>query len=347
MIRRIAACLAVALFLLAASSRASGISEKYYEASVAVMGTIGRVQIWGWEESRASKACEEVFAVWRRVDRTMSLYKPSSDLVRLNNHGGQGPMEVSPELMEVLARSREYASRTGCVFDARIGPLMDAWGLGVVPRKGPPPGSEEVAAAKRRAESGDIILHAAGRQAELTGAGMKVDLGGIAKGYALDKACGLLREMGVERAVLDLGGQLLVYNPPPEGWQMGVREPGDAGRIIGILNVTRTCSIAASSQEDRFILQGNARMGHVLDPRTGRPVSRRGALTVVAPTAVEADALSTAFFILGEKGTIPLLADFPGVEVLAAEEKKGRWSVWKSPGMEKLFSPREEYFEPS
>ena len=315
-----------------------------YEASIAVMGTVGKVQIWGLPEREARAVSEEIFTVWKDVDKTMSLYKPQSDLVALNNHAGQAPLTVSRDLIRILRLARIYEKRTGGIFDVRVGRLMELWGLGVVPRDGMP-GRPEIIRTLRQAKRAQVVLYPAEGQVQIRGDGAKIDLGGIAKGYALDKSCDRLRARGVPKALLDLGGQLMLWNPPPEGWIIGVREPG-SDNIVGTLCIKKTCSISVSSQEERFRFRGKMRIGHVLDMRTGRPVRRRGSLSVVAVSATQADVLSTAFLVAGEEGAKTLLKDFPDIQVLrvmpAARDggENHSWRFWESRGMEKLFSAR-------
>ena len=315
-------------------------AEKPFERSCIVMGTIGKAQIWGLDEARAEALCQKVFQEWKEVDQTMSLYKPTSDLMRLNEHAGQNPITVSDDLIEILQQAKDYAMRTQGIFDVRIGELMDLWGLGVAPRKrAPAPG--ELASARMRSRRAEIYLNPATHQAAIRDALLKIDLGGIAKGYALDKTCQLLLKSKAQAALLDLGGQLMVYHPPAEGWLIGVRKPGNPEEIVGTLKIQSTCSISTSSQEDRFRMLGRIRLGHVIDPRTGHPVRARGSGVVVASTATQADVLSTVLLVRGMDRMGALLKDFPGVELLRiVPDKKNRWRYWQSSGIQKIFRPQ-------
>ncbi len=320
---------------------AAGDKAPAYEASIIVMGTIGRVQIWGLDDKRAHDLAEQAFTLWKQIDQRMSLYKPSSELVRLNENAGKRPVEISDQMVEILSMSAQYTSQTRGIFDVRVGALMDAWGLGVVSRQNLP-GKKEILQTQQRMCRAKILLYPKKKQALITESGVKLDLGGIAKGFALDKACELMRGAGASRAILDLGGQLMVFHPPAEGWKIGIREPGQSEKIIGTLTVRHTCSISTSSQQDRFVKKGKKRFGHVLDPRSGYPVQRDGAVTIVARSATQADVLSKVFLIASQAEMKDMLSAFPDTQILSVmpESPGTSWRIWQTPGMETMLLPQ-------
>jgi FAD:protein FMN transferase len=289
------------------------------------------VKIWHPRATASHRACQEVFRIWQDVDETMSLYKPASDLVALNNHAGKGVMSVAPSLMEVLQEAQKYSQKTRGRYDMRVGRLMDYWGMGVETDRVHGQSTQEHTQEKIPSAPQVFLYPSLGKAA--LHAHTKLDLGGIAKGYALDKAAQALRQRHVERAILDLGGQLFILNPPAEGWSIGIREPGNVQRIVGTLRIKETCSIGVSSQEDHFIQRGGESLGHVMDPRDGLPVSQEGSTSVIAPTATQADALSTAFLMATPQEISALLRDFPAVEVLRVTAKEnGHWQIWREKG---------------
>lgn len=343
MLSRFVALIAVLFWLGRCHAAQIDPSVAPYEESVLIMGTVGRVQIWGLSKEKARRLCEAIFLSWKEVDSTMSLYKPASDLVRLNEHAGKGPVTVSSDLIDILIKAQAACAKTHGAFDVRVGALIELWGLGVHPREGVPT-IAEVRRAAYKARHARIALDPIRCRAAITQTGVQIDLGGIAKGYALDKAAALVYRARAKRSLLDLGGQLMAIHPPPSGWVIGLREPGNPQGSIGTLRIRRTCSLSTSSQEDRFRKEGTIQRGHILDPRLGRPVSRSGSVSVLARSGTQADALSTAMLILKPQEAVSLLRQWEGVDVLRLQRVRAkghgtnRWRIWQSPGMKKIFT---------
>jgi thiamine biosynthesis lipoprotein ApbE len=286
-----------------------------------VMATELTVSVYRPRGQSAAADLAAAYAEVAAVDRRMSLYKAESELNRLNARAGAGLFPVSRPLAEVLSAARHYADLTGGAFDASIQPLVDLWGFYRVERARVPP-PERIDAARRRVGPTQLWIDAQARAAMLKPE-TRIDLGGIAKGYAVDLALAALRKRGVPAALVNLGGNIGVLGARPDGkpWSIGLQHPRDS-RLIGTVELRRG-AIATSGDYDRFFEADGKRYSHIIDPRTGRPVEGIAAFTVIAPNATAADALSTAAFVLGAEQGLDLLngcAGTLGVAVSAAAD---------------------------
>ncbi len=280
-----------------------------------VMGTIATITL---ADARAEGAFEAGFAALRRVDASMSLYRPESGLVRMNTHAAAHAEPVDGELFACLARARELSDATDGAFDVTTLPLLRAWGaygdLAYLP-----------AGRVDAVGWGGLLLDPAARTVRFRRAGMGVDLGGIAKGFALDRARAALAASGVRDAVLDLGGNLALLGAGPAGgWRIAVRDPADPDGALGVLTLDRDDSVSTSGNYARDLAtEGWRTTSHIFDPRTGRPVRGGLAVTVWSPDATAADALSTAFLVLGPEETARTIAELPGVGALFVDDGGG------------------------
>jgi thiamine biosynthesis lipoprotein len=305
---------AAALFVVLGASTTSSASStcEGVERAREVMGSLARVVICEpLDEAAAAESARAALDVFDRVDRVMSLYKPESDVSRLNREGHRGPVVLDPELIALLAISRELTRETGGTFDVTIKPLMDHYGfyheLGVAAPAG------GLAGALALVGSEDLIVDSATSSAELRRVGMGIDLGGIAKGFALDRAADVLRRRGVRKAFLDLGRELMFVGPGPasEGrWRAAVADPRDPDGVETCVEVPEG-ALSTSSLSGRTVrAEGNARgsVGHILDPAHGAIPGRVIQATVWSPSATRADALSTALLLLDAGAARKVLA---------------------------------------
>ncbi len=276
-----------------------------------VMGTVARVTL----PARAATAerFEAAFSAFRDVDHTMSLYRPASELSRVNARAADRPEPVGDALFALLARARTLAVESDGAFDVTILPLLRLWGAYPGLRSLPPGSVTTVGFAGLR-------LDAHARTVSFARRGMGIDLGGIAKGFALDRARAALAAAGVERARLDVGGELAFVGGDPAGWRVALRDPERPGRTLGVLTLDADASVSTSGNYARdFTAEGWRAPSHIYDPRTGRPATRDVAVTVWAPDATTADALSTALVVLGRAAAADLLAREPSAGALFSE----------------------------
>lgn len=249
-------------------------------------------------------------AVIAEIDRMMSLYRPDSELVLLNAKAGQGPVSVSAPIFEVLQAANSFARRSGGAFDVTVTPLVELWGFYRNDRV-VVPSQDAIEEARRRVGMDRLTIDAAARAVALARE-TAIDLGAIAKGYAVDRAIAELKVRDVPAALVDLGGNIGVLGARPDGnpWKIGLQDPRKNG-LIGSVSFNAG-AVATSGDYDRYFEHDGQRYSHIIDPRTGWPVSGVAATTVIAPTAMAADALSTAGFVLGPEAGLALIASIPG-----------------------------------
>jgi thiamine biosynthesis lipoprotein len=270
-----------------------------------VMGSLARVVICDpVDPAEAAESASAALDVFDRVDRVMSLYKPESDLSRLNRDGHSGPVALDAELIELLALSSGLSQETAGKFDVTIKPLMDHYGfyrdLGFTKPEGGLPGAIALV------HGDDLIVDVPSHTARFRRAGMGVDLGGIAKGFALDRAAFVLRQRGVRRAFLDLGRNLMFVGPGPlkDGrWRAAIADPTNPSGIAACVEVAEG-ALSTSSVSGRI----SAGAGLILDPKRGFVPGRVLQATVWSESATRADAFSTALLLLDARSGRKLLA---------------------------------------
>lgn len=303
------------------------------------MGTLLEVTVYrpAGEDAAATADLRAAYEAIAEVDRRMSLYRDDSELSALNDTAGSGPVGASPALLEVLQAARRYGSLSRGAFDVTVEPLVQVWGLYFFERD-ELPAATQIEAARRRVGHHRIRLDVEAGTVGLE-EGTHVDLGAIAKGYAVDRALARLSERGVPAALLDLGGNIGVLGTPPgeSSWEIGVRHPRDTDSLLGSLRLDPGRSVATTGDYERFVEIDGERYAHVIDPRSGWPVRGIFAVTVVAPDGIAADALSTAAYVLGPRDGMALLEACAGVEGLvvtpAAENESAGLRVELTSGL--------------
>jgi thiamine biosynthesis lipoprotein len=307
---RPARVLLLLLLLLSPAAPATGAPPDHDE-SRQVMGTLARVAAWASTPDRAGTAADAAWRTFDRVDSLMSTWRDDSVLMSLNRAPVGTWVDVGPEVASVLAAALEVAELSGGAYDPTVLPLVRLWGFRGGEPSEPSPG--DLAGCLALVGYRRLEVDRTGGRARRLRAGVEVDLGGIAKGYALDAATRAMRRSGAESGALDLGGNLLVFGPEAAA-EVGLRDPRGAG-VLAVLPLAEGAA-ATSGQYERFVMIGGSRFGHILDPRTGRPVPGNLSVTVLAPDAMRADALATAAVVLGPESGLALLEDLPDVEGL-------------------------------
>lgn len=289
-----------------------------YEESRLLMDTVVRIEAYG---PRAREAVEAAFAEFTRLDQLWNPYDEESELARINRAAGRGPVAASPDTLRVLETALEVAARTGGAFDPTIGPLVRLWGFGeqAAPQ---PPAPTAIARERALVDYRLVRLDAGSGTVELPRAGMALDLGAIAKGYAVDRARAIMQQYGVSRALITAGG--CVYGlgnaPGNRPWRVAVQHPRDSRAILGIIPV-RDLAVDTSGDYQRFFEADGTRYHHVLDPRTGYPARACQSATVLHPSAQWADALATACMVLGPERALALVETVPGAALLLVDER--------------------------
>ena len=254
-------------------------------------------------------AFETIRTEFRNVESICSFFDPESELARLNRTAAEKPFVCSDDLWFLLTSARDYTKKTGGAFDVSVSPLLELWGF--YRKEGRLPPESALVSALERTGMDKVRFDEKEKSVFFTVPGMALNLGGIAKGYALDRALAALRKKHpeIKAGFLDLGGNVLSFGST---FQAAVRDPFSPGKICAQFPMEGTHAVATSGAYERFVTIDGRRYGHILDPRTGKPAESCFSATVVASTGLESDVLSTAFFVAGEN----LVNSFPLVSVL-------------------------------
>ncbi len=276
------------------------------------MGVQARIVLWCASEPEAAEAARAAFARLAAVDQELSDWRVDGEIARLERRAGGASAPIGADLYRCLERALEVARASDGAFDPTLGALTLLWRE--ARERGEPPAEEALAAALETTGWREVELAPAGCRARLARAGMRLDLGGIGKGYGADRALETLAAHGVESALVALAGDFALGAPPPGeiGWRIAV---GDEARSESVQLLSR-CGVSTSGAREQFLEVDGARESHILDPQSGRGVIGRPNVTVVASDATLADALATAFSVLEPEEWPALLARFPGVQVV-------------------------------
>ena len=282
------------------------------------MGAFASVTVPRQEREHLADYAAAARARVQELEERLSLFKPDSELSRLNQAAGAGPVPLSTETLTALGLALRYAHKSDGAFDPTADPLLRLWGLRGNTPTATVPNERDLETTLERVGYAGVRLDPTRGTASLERAGMRIDLGGIAKGYAADAVHERLRTMGAENFMVNLGGDMRMRGGPAAGtpWRLGVRDPFDRARFLGILELDGDWGVATSGNYERFVELEGQRYAHILDPRSGRPVRGMASVTVVAPTAAQADALSTALFVLGLEDGVALLKKMDRCEAL-------------------------------
>ena len=280
------------------------------------MGTVCSITIF---DSKRPDLFKKAFERIYELENIFSANLEGSDLNKVNKNAGLVPVRVSPELIEVLLKALEYAEKSGGLFDPTVGPLVKLWAIGT--DEAHIPTNEEIISALALIDYRDIEINQKEGTVYLKRPGMALDLGGIAKGYAADEAAELLAMEGVERAIIDLGGNIFalgerkVKKAEDSCWRIGIQDPGEErGMYIGIVKV-KNKSVVTSGNYERFFEEDGLRYHHIFSTETGFPAGNSLlSVSVAADRSIDADALSTSAFVLGWERGRELIASVNGAE---------------------------------
>ena len=262
------------------------------------MGQAVHVMLFAGSEREGLDACAAALAELRRVESRLTLFDTASDLCELNRCAGRTVMRVGDDLRAVLTLANRCKAVTGGAFDVAVEPLMRVWGFHR-PRSTAPTAAE---LREARAAVAAAVVELDGDRARLPSAHTQLDFGGIGVGYGIDRALGVLRARGVTRAFVDVSGDVAAIGAPPgeAGWLVEIADPRRKGRSIAVTRL-RDAALATSANTESVIRYASLVVGHVMDPATGWPARALVQATVVARTAVVADALSTAMLVSGRE----------------------------------------------
>lgn len=287
-----------------------------------VMGTFARVVAVAKNPATGKKCVEAGLAEIRKVDELMSDYKEDSEINRVNKNAAQRAVQVSESTYEVLKKSIEFSQLTDGAFDITVGPLVDIFHK--TQKEHIAPTQEQIEKAKAKVGFEKLILDDKNRTIRFAVEGMRIDLGGIAKGYAVDKAIEAAGRCGAVGVMVDIGGDVRCFGVPPEGrdeWRIGLQDPNSAvegmsgGGLVLTLEVTNA-AVATSGDYQQFALIDGKRYSHIMNRKTGTSVEGLSSVTIIADNATDADALATSVSVMGPEKGLALIEKLPNVEAI-------------------------------
>jgi FAD:protein FMN transferase len=273
------------------------------------------VVAYGPDREALAAAVERALDEVDRIDRLMSHYRPESPLSRLNREAAQGAVAVEPELVAFLVECLRYSRESAGAFDVTVGPLMKTWGF--FGGEGRLPEEPEIAAARESVGYAHVVLDPERNTVRFDQPGVELDLGGIAKGYAVDRAVAVLARAGITAALVSAGGSTVyAMGAPPgrKGWEIALEDPIRPGQIARRL-VLRDRALSVAGRRAKSFEAGGVVYSHIMDPRTGRPARDIVSVAVVTDTGAAGDALDDAFFVMGVAGSQVYLKGLPQTEV--------------------------------
>jgi len=291
------------------------------------MGTIARIMVTAENSGQANQAISAAFDKIFHIEKLMSDYDPDSQLSQVNQNAFKEPVQVDAELFEVLTAAKAYSCLSDGAFDVTIGPVVQLW------RKAKEDNITPEAGALKKAKAAvgyeNLILNTENKTVQFAKEGMFLDLGGIAKGYTIDKATEILQAGGVKGAMVDIGGDLRCFGTPANGkehWLIGLQDPTvEEEKTLLTLNMD-DMAVATSGDYRRFFIIDDKKHSHIVNPATADSASNLSSVTLIAPTAMAADALATAVTVLGEKKGIDLINKTETAEaILIQSEKPGQF----------------------
>lgn len=293
------------------------------ERSHVSMGSEVRLTAWTTDEPTALSVFDQAFSEFDRLDALLSVWKDGSDVVRLNAAAGRDRVRVSPETIDVLRVAKEVGGLTRGKFDVTFGALADVWKFDH-DQDNRVPTSAEIAERLPRVDYTAIDIDAPSSTAFLMRPGVRVHLGGIGKGYAVDRAAGILRMMGLRDFLIQSGGDMYAGGLRGDRpWRAGIRDPrGPVERVFATLDLS-DATFSTSGDYERSFIKDGVRYHHLLDPDVGQPARGARSVTIVTDRAVLADALSTGVFVAGPDAGMALIERLPDVEgvIVTAENQ--------------------------
>jgi FAD:protein FMN transferase len=287
-----------------------------------IMSTFSRAVVIADSERAARAAVEAAFEVQERIESLMSYYREDSELSRVNRHAAGQPVAVSAMTFEVLRQAVHFSRLSEGAFDVTVGPLVDLWRA--AGRASVPPTEEALAEARRKVGFEKLILDEKAMTVRFATDGMRIDLGGIAKGYAVDKAVEAMKKRGARGGMVDLGGDIRCFGLAPRGrekWRIGLQDPRVApdefttSKYLLVLELAEE-GVVTSGDYRRFTQVQDERQSHILDTQTGKGAKELASVTIIAPDAASADALSTAVSVLGREKGLALIERLPNTEAI-------------------------------
>lgn len=324
-------CLCI-LSILSAGCDSQKMTSSMKEKEEFIFGTLVSLKLY---EPVADSVFQTVFDDMRDVENRMTVKGMTSELIAVNKAAGINPVIVSEDTYEVIDTAKKAAEESAGAFDITVYPVVALWGIGTDQAR--VPSESEIAAELKYVGYNDLILDPDEQSVFLKRTGMGLDLGGIAKGYSADRISEMLKSMGVESGIINLGGNILAMGSKADGsaWKIGIQNPmSDRGEYIGIAEVVNQTVVTSGIYERYFEMDGK-RYHHIMDTKTGYPADNELAgVSILATSSIEADALSTTCFVLGTEKALEFLKNKPDVNALFITKDK---KIQMTPGFKKVF----------
>jgi thiamine biosynthesis lipoprotein len=279
----------------------------------AIMGTRCAVELWSDDRAKGDAAITSVFDDMKRIDRLMSTWKEDTEISLVNREASKHPVKISRELFRLLQVSVQYSELTHGAFDityASVGYLYDF-------KKGVHPDQKAIDAALPGINWRHMVLDAKKTTVYFTRPGMRIDLGGIAKGYSVDRGIEILQKQGISRAMVNAGGDTRIIGDRfGKPWVVGVRDPDHEGKVFLRLPLTDT-AFSTSGDYERYFDENGKRFHHIIDPKTGDSARKCRSVTIISGNATRTDALTKSVFIMGPEDGIAFIDTLPDVDAVA------------------------------
>ncbi len=292
------------------------------------MGTWASLTLVTTDSAAVASLARETLSVFHDVDSLMSNWTNVSEVARINREAARGTISIHPEVADVVALALQVARESDGAFDITVEPLVRLWGF--IGGKPHVPPQQEVNAALQLVGYQKVRFDAGAATIQFARDGVRIDLGGIAKGYSVDLAADRLRDAGVSDALVDLSGNMVALGDSPShaGWTVGIRDPSGTLPYVARVGL-RNEAVATAGNYEQFVEADGKRYGHILDPRTGYSVRGLSSVTVVAATAFAADAWDTAFFVLGSEAARRIAHERTDLAVVLIEPREnGEPIIW-------------------
>jgi thiamine biosynthesis lipoprotein len=293
----------------------SGRHGAWLKREESIMGTSIGVELWADERASGEAAITAVMDEMHRIDRTMSPHKEDSELSRINREAFAAPVPVSVEMARLIVRAAEFSELSGGAFDityAAVGQLYDY-------RNRVRPNEAELAAARAAVGWRNLVLDSQARTVRFMKPGMRIDLGGFAKGHAVDNATAILRRRGIAHAMVSAGGDSRVIGDRRgRPWTIGIRDPRRPGQVAAMLPL-EDVSISTSGDYERYFEADGTRFHHLIDPMTGKSPRGIQSVTVLADDGLTSEALSKIVFVLGVERGMTLVESQSGVDAVVVD----------------------------
>jgi thiamine biosynthesis lipoprotein len=296
--------------------------EKIYKKSKMTMDTIVTLSVVSESSGKAEKAMEKTFKEIEMLEKYLNNFSPDSEVSEINRQAGKNPVKVSPETMEVINRAIHISEKTKGAFDVTIGAVSKLWNFHDKVK----PDEKTVKQALPLVNYKNMIVNKKNQTIYLTKKEMSVDLGGIAKGYAADRAVGVLKKEGIKSGLVALAGEIKAFGlrPDKKPWRIGIQNPRQKGKddeVIATMDLT-DAAISTSGDYQRYFIENGKRYHHILNPKTGYPADECMSVTVIARGSTALDGFPTGVFVLGREKGLKLIESLGFDGVIVGKEGK-------------------------